>query len=170
LHKALASRVPAHAIHYNKRLVDLRPYEGDGTVRLTFQDSTEHTADLVVGADGIRSMVRRVAFPDYGIRFNGVTAYRAVLPPKAVPDIPGFKVETNAWYLLGLFFFFVPIDEPAKEEGQSCEVVVKTVTMNPEEEKNRISKGVKVSNKAVEEVFSVSIPSHCGSTADLFHR
>ena len=42
---------------------------------------TEHrtTADLVVGADGIRSSVRGALWPEHpGPRYSGITAWRSV--------------------------------------------------------------------------------------------
>ncbi len=54
LQAALVSKVPPGVIHLNKRLVSLQDLGNDG-VQLTFEDGTVVVADLVVGADGIRS-------------------------------------------------------------------------------------------------------------------
>ena len=49
-------------IHFSKRLADL---DDSGAVAiLRFEDGTEVTADIVVGADGIHSRVRRALMPD----------------------------------------------------------------------------------------------------------
>lgn len=55
LQQALLAKVPPGIIQLNKRLVSLENLE-QGGVRLVFEDGTETTADLVVGADGIRSV------------------------------------------------------------------------------------------------------------------
>lgn len=55
LQDALKSRVPAHIIQLKKRLVDLVHQPGGG-VGLLFEDGTSASADLVIGADGIRSV------------------------------------------------------------------------------------------------------------------
>lgn len=55
LQEALASRVPPDLIEFNKKLVSLEDLGKDG-VRASFADGTSVTADLVVGADGIRSV------------------------------------------------------------------------------------------------------------------
>lgn len=55
LQSALLKRVPEGIIQLNKRLVSLENLEGNG-VHLFFEDKTSATADLVIGADGIRSV------------------------------------------------------------------------------------------------------------------
>ncbi len=62
LQEALAARVPEGLIEFNKKLISLRDLGADG-VRLTFADGTQTTADLVVGADGIRSVCLRPHIP-----------------------------------------------------------------------------------------------------------
>jgi 2-polyprenyl-6-methoxyphenol hydroxylase-like FAD-dependent oxidoreductase len=61
-------------------------------VRVTHVGGTE-IADLVVGADGVRSAVRRLAFPGGpGPRYAGYRAYRLLTPP--LPDPPTEGSET----------------------------------------------------------------------------
>jgi salicylate hydroxylase len=55
LQSALISKVPDGVIKLNKRLVGLENLT-DGGVKLSFEDETQVTADLVVGGDGIRSV------------------------------------------------------------------------------------------------------------------
>jgi salicylate hydroxylase len=55
LQAALGAQVPKGIIRFNKKLVSMENLEYGG-VRLVFQDGTETTADLVIGADGIRSV------------------------------------------------------------------------------------------------------------------
>jgi 2-polyprenyl-6-methoxyphenol hydroxylase-like FAD-dependent oxidoreductase len=45
---------------------------GEEGVRLSFSNATSVTADLVVGADGIKSIVRDSAWPDYDLKFTGI--------------------------------------------------------------------------------------------------
>jgi 2-polyprenyl-6-methoxyphenol hydroxylase-like FAD-dependent oxidoreductase len=49
---------------------------GDSVVRLA--DGSEERADLVVGADGVHSLVRRSLWPDSRPRYAGYTAWRGV--------------------------------------------------------------------------------------------
>jgi salicylate hydroxylase len=55
LQSALKAQVPEGTIKLQKRLSSLENLD-DETVRLTFDDGTETTVDLVVGGDGIRSV------------------------------------------------------------------------------------------------------------------
>lgn len=76
LHEALASVVPSGFIHTGKKLVGLD--SGPAGVRLSFADGTGVTADAVVGADGVHSIVRDIIVgPDLPIH-KGRIAYRAV--------------------------------------------------------------------------------------------
>ncbi len=76
LHDALASAVPADIVHLGKKLTGLD--QAGGTVTLHFADGGKATADAVVGADGVHSIVRDIIVgPDAPIH-KGRIAYRAV--------------------------------------------------------------------------------------------
>lgn len=69
---------------------------------VTFTDGSEKTYDLVVGADGINSTVRKTVFPEAPKpRFIGQAVWRAVLPrPKEIETVtmwmgPKLKVGVN---------------------------------------------------------------------------
>ncbi len=59
LQEALADKAPGELIEFNKKLVGLEDLGKEG-VRVSFEDGTERIVDLVVGADGIRSVCRPV--------------------------------------------------------------------------------------------------------------
>jgi salicylate hydroxylase/6-hydroxynicotinate 3-monooxygenase len=78
LHAALASIVPTERVHLGKRLVAL---DDDGDrVRLTFGDGSQAEADLVVGADGVHSVLRELLLGPEEPIHRGRVAYRAVFP------------------------------------------------------------------------------------------
>ncbi|WOO80007.1 6-methylsalicylic acid decarboxylase atA [Vanrija pseudolonga] len=79
LQAALLSKVPTEVIQLRKRLITTKQLPG-GQVRLNFEDGTSADADLLIGADGIRSAVRDSAFPGHEIRFNGTTIWRCLIP------------------------------------------------------------------------------------------
>src|SRR6187549_4291137 len=58
LHDALASVLPSDVIHLNKKLVGLD--QAGGRVTLRFEDGSTASADAVVGADGVHSVVRDI--------------------------------------------------------------------------------------------------------------
>ena len=58
-------------------------FEQDGgSVRAFFADGTEERADLLVGADGLRSTIRQGLLGDGAPRFAGYTTWRAVVVPE----------------------------------------------------------------------------------------
>ncbi|MBN3756293.1 NAD(P)-binding protein [Paraburkholderia sp. Tr-20389] len=52
----------------------------DGEARVTLADGSTHAFDLLLGADGIHSGVRKHLFGDEHPQFTGIVSYRAVVP------------------------------------------------------------------------------------------
>ena len=78
IHAALESSVPPEIIHLKKKVAGLD--ERNNQVTMTFEDGTKATADIVVGADGIHSIVRDIIVgPDEPLH-KGRIAYRAIFP------------------------------------------------------------------------------------------
>lgn len=77
--EAFAEIAPGR-MHLGKRLVGL--HDASGPVRLDFADGTAGEADLVVGADGVRSVVRQKLWGDGAPRFTGQLAYRFMMSTK----------------------------------------------------------------------------------------
>ena len=78
LHAALASVVPAALIEHNSRLTRFDTDEQG--VTLTFADDGTAKADLLIGADGVHSVVREQLFGVEEARFTGRVAYRTTFP------------------------------------------------------------------------------------------
>jgi len=78
LHAALASIVPAGCVRLGHKLVGLDPSR-DG-IRLSFADGSAASADAVVGADGVHSVVRDILFGASAVTFTGRIAYRTTYP------------------------------------------------------------------------------------------
>lgn len=85
LHRALLERA-GPAVRPGHRLTALAE-EADG-VRLSFAGGAEHRAPLAVGADGIRSAVRRHLAADAPV-FSGQRIYRGLVPAERVPELAG---------------------------------------------------------------------------------
>src|ERR1700759_3996376 len=78
LHAALASAVPDECVRLSHKLTGLDE-TADG-VKLTFANGATATADAVVGADGVHSLVRDILFGESPAFFTGRIAYRTTYP------------------------------------------------------------------------------------------
>jgi 2-polyprenyl-6-methoxyphenol hydroxylase-like FAD-dependent oxidoreductase len=106
LHRALHDTAVAAGVPfaYGKRLVGAD--ERDGAVTAHFADGTSATADILIGADGIRSAVRTLIDPDApGPDYTGMLGFGAYNLDPAVPAVdiePGtmvFAFGKRAYYL-----------------------------------------------------------------------
>jgi salicylate hydroxylase len=70
-----AVRAAGATLHLGKRLSAVTP--GDPTATLVFDDGSEYGADLVIGADGLKSQVRPL-FQPLPAHFTGHIAFRAL--------------------------------------------------------------------------------------------
>jgi len=81
LHHALHDGLPPAAVHFGVRVRTLEA--SDDGVRVTTEDGDTHAADVLVGADGIRSMVRARFFGADEPAYLGYRSHRFVVgrPP-----------------------------------------------------------------------------------------
>ena len=94
LHAVLEQGVLPGTIAFNHRLVDLAA--ASDTIRLVFDNGGQAEADIVIGADGIRSRVREVLLGPEPPTFIGAAAYRAIFPAER---LRGFKIpDCTKWW------------------------------------------------------------------------
>jgi len=74
LHEALASVVAPETLHLGMKLVGLE--QDTRCVTLAFSDGSRVRADMVIGADGVHSLVRETLLGPEAPRFTGRVAYR----------------------------------------------------------------------------------------------
>jgi salicylate hydroxylase len=91
--EAIRGVLPDGILQLGRRCVGVE--QADGEVQVTFEDGDTITADVVVGADGIHSIVRGVVTTPSPPTFSGTAAYRCLIPAEQVQPMalePGFKV------------------------------------------------------------------------------
>lgn len=87
---ALAAHLPPETAKYGHECVGVEPRASSTTVR--FANGHTDTADVVIGADGIRSVVRGVLFGPEPPRYAGYTCWRGIAPRPAGVE-PGYVGE-----------------------------------------------------------------------------
>ncbi len=86
LHDAVAALSPG-ALVLDSRVVEVQDDEQGAVVRCA--SGKEYMADLVIGADGIHSILRKRNLGDTPAHFTGNVAWRCMVPAVRLP--PGFK-------------------------------------------------------------------------------
>ncbi len=83
----LRARVP-DGVYHQGVAVEWVEAIGDDAVDLVFEDGSAERFDLVLFADGYRSVGRRHICPDTELRYRGYMLWRGLLPETAVEDAP----------------------------------------------------------------------------------
>ena len=108
LHDTLKEGIANGVVHLNSELVSYA--EDDEGVTAKFADGREERGALLIGADGIRSTVRKQMFGDAGpkIRYAGFIVWRGVtkfttdlLPPGVMRQYVGRGRVFGMWHLPG---------------------------------------------------------------------
>lgn len=89
--EVLASALPADAVRINARVVGA--VHSDSGVRLELADGEQISADVVVAADGIHSLLREKVTPPSTPVHSGMLAYRGTLRAEDVPAWPNDRFE-----------------------------------------------------------------------------
>jgi 6-hydroxynicotinate 3-monooxygenase len=94
LHAVLERGVALGTIAFDHQLVDLE--DKNGSMHLVFANGATAEADIVVGADGIRSKVREFLLGPGPPQFVGAVAYRAIFPAER---LNGFNIpDCTKWW------------------------------------------------------------------------
>lgn len=80
-------------VHLNHRVIDV---DGDaGRPVVVFHNGDRAPADVVIGADGVHSVVRQVLFGPMEATFSGYVAYRGLVPADRAHDVP--RIAAKWW-------------------------------------------------------------------------
>ncbi|KAF7523836.1 hypothetical protein PCG10_006364 [Penicillium crustosum] len=96
LQKLLLESLPAKVtLKLSKRVksVDIQSPQEGGGVLLAFEDGTIFEADLLVGADGIHSAVRKVFVPGHSLQWTGDILFRSTFDKALVENIEGLPED-----------------------------------------------------------------------------
>ena len=89
LQKVMGGAVGAAAIALDHRLLDIAPL-ADG-VELRFAGRDPVIADVVIGADGVRSVIRDFVTGGRAALYSGTSAFRGIVPVGRLPSLPDPK-------------------------------------------------------------------------------
>lgn len=89
----LRSAVPGNAVRLSKRCVDLTVRESGRPV-LRFADGGIAEPDVVIGADGIHSVVRSTIAEASPATYSGICAFRALVPSERAPVFARRNAQT----------------------------------------------------------------------------
>lgn len=106
LHNILVKHIGSTKIHLNKKLNHLEDI--DGIVSMYFEDGTVHKSEIVIGADGIHSAVRKSIFDNTELRDAEQICWRGISQAKIGKE---FKEELNEIWGKGNRFGFVHISK-----------------------------------------------------------
>lgn len=106
----LQRALPHHLLRLDHRCVAVAQDEREVELTLASRDgrTTRVTADAVIGADGIHSVVQAAIAAPRGARFSGLCAFRCLVPADAAPALARRPVQT-LWLGPGRHLVHYPI-------------------------------------------------------------
>jgi salicylate hydroxylase len=106
----LQRALPGEQLCLDHRLVALAQDEHEVALTFASRDGRQRqiAADVVIGADGIHSVVRQTIVAETGARFSGLSAFRCLVPADSAPEMALRPVQT-LWLGPGRHFVHYPI-------------------------------------------------------------
>jgi salicylate hydroxylase len=99
--RTLVAALPSDRVHIGHRLASVIDH-GD-RVEAQFENGVSIDADVLVGADGIHSTVRRILFGPEQAHFTGCVCYRGLVPAERIAHLE-IPVEAQIWMGPGKHF------------------------------------------------------------------
>ncbi len=94
--KVLLDALKPETFHARKRLVGLEQKSDD--VILNFADGTSAVADIVIGADGIKSRIRELLLGPESPKYSGYIAYRSIFSSSLVRGHQVALNQSTKWW------------------------------------------------------------------------
>jgi salicylate hydroxylase len=101
LHRALANAIPAERIHIGHRFTGLT--DRGERVEAHFENGRSISADVLIGADGIHSVVRHALLGPEKPRFTGCVAHRGLVSAHRLKHL-GLELRNQIWMGPGRHF------------------------------------------------------------------
>lgn len=129
LQQILASKLPSESIHLHHRCTDFK--QDDKSVTIFFENEKQVSADLVIGADGINSVIRNHLIGDAQPRYLQSISWRTVvklnhnlLNPNELAFVKGkqnfmFLLNVGDGYISWVYRQFVPDFVLSKNPNES---------------------------------------------------
>lgn len=112
---SLRAAVPSEWVRLGARCTAVDA--GEDVVLLRFADGSHAEADIVIGADGVHSVVRGAVTEPSPATYSGICAFRTIVPARAAPDFALRRAQT-LWLGPGRHFVHYPV-----AGGQAVNVV-----------------------------------------------
>ncbi len=103
LHQVLQKAVPAERVRLGVKCSKVRADAHGATVVL--EDGSEIASDVVVGADGVHSVVRAALLGEESPRFTGNVCWRGLVPAEAMPA-GAISPDMTVWFGPGASFIY----------------------------------------------------------------
>jgi 2-polyprenyl-6-methoxyphenol hydroxylase-like FAD-dependent oxidoreductase len=98
LFETVASRIASGSYLLGRDVVNV--LDSDRGAELVFGDGSRETADLVVGADGLGSVVRGAVNPDdFHNSYSGYVAWRGLVPETSLPSAAALLLDRFSFYV-----------------------------------------------------------------------
>ncbi len=125
--RTICAAIPPGRLHLEKRCI--RIVDDGNRVRAEFEDGSTAEGDVIVGADGIHSMVRQHLHGEQPARFSHNIAFRGLAPAEKVAGL-GLHRDVTNWmgpgghfvhYFVssGQYLNFVAVSEQSEWTGES---------------------------------------------------
>lgn len=103
---SLRAAVPSEWVRLGARCTAVDA--GEDIVLLRFADGSHAEADIVIGADGVHSVVRNSVTEPSPPKYSGICAFRTLVPARAAPDFALRRAQT-LWLGPGRHFVHYPV-------------------------------------------------------------